>query len=163
MAGRFAAMRALIPLLLALLFSAPALADDWGRYTNARFGFGIDVPPGFDWGRESENGDGRPFRDGARKLSVWGGNILEQSFESAALSAIGFSRDEGWMITYEAVTPGWVSFSGTQGPRVLYARMIPLCEGQYAAFRLEYSAPDIGPMSMVIERLVQTLEPAEGC
>ncbi len=150
-------------IVILLLVSAPALADDWGRYTNARFGFGIDVPPGFKWGRESENGDGRPFRDGARRLSVWGGHILEQSFESASLSAIGSARDEGWMITYEAATPGWVSYSGTQGPRVLFVRMIPLCEGQYAAFRLEYSAPDIGPMTSVLERLVETLGPAGDC
>lgn len=156
-------MRALAFVLIALLFAAPVLAEDWGRYSNDRFGYGIDVPPGFDWGRESDNGDGRAFRDGTRKLSAWGGTIIEDSFESAARAAIGSAADDGWTITYEAVTPDWASFSGTQGQRVLYERMIALCDGQYAAFRLEYSVPDIGRMTPVVERLVQSLTAIAAC
>jgi hypothetical protein len=150
-------MRALLFVILALL-AGPAPAEDWGSYQNGRFGYLIDVPPGFTWGKEADNGDGRSFRDGATKLAVWGGNIVEDSFESAAYAAVGYAGGDGWTITYEAVTPSWASFSGTQGKRVLYQRMIALCDGQYAAFRLEYSAVDLARLDPVVNRLVQTLE-----
>ncbi len=150
-------MRALTFLLLIAL-AAPALAADWEAYGNARFGYSIEVPPGFEWGKEADNGDGRSFRSGATKLLVWGGNITEDSFESAVAAAKAFAIGDGWGITYEAVTPNWASFSGTQGKRVLYQRMIALCDMQYAAFRLEYSAVDIGTLESVVERLVQTLK-----
>lgn len=149
-------MRVLIFLVLTAL-AAPALAASWEAYGNARFGYSIEVPPGFDWGKEADNGDGRAFRDGATKLFVWGGNIIEDSFEDAVAAAQALSGDDGWTITYEAVTPSWASFSGTQGMRILYQRMIRLCDAQYAAFRLEYSAVDIGKLEPVVNRLVQTL------
>lgn len=149
-------MRALI-CFLALALAAPALAAGWGSYGNARFGYTIEVPPDFEWGKEADNGDGRSFRSGATKLLVWGGNITEDSFESAVAAARDYSISDGWGITYEAVTPSWASYSGTQGKRILYQRMIALCDGQYAAFRLEYAAVDIGVLAPVVDRLVQTL------
>jgi hypothetical protein len=150
-------MRALICFMLIAL-AAPALAADWEPYGNARFGYSIEVPPGFAWGQEADNADGRSFRDGATKLLVWGGNITEDSFESAVNAAKGYSAGEGWNITYEAVTPSWASYSGMQGNRILYQRMIALCDGQYAAFRLEYSTIDMGALEPVVNRLVQTLQ-----
>jgi hypothetical protein len=150
-------MRALTALLLALALS-PALAADWGRYENARFGYSIDVPPGLVALREADNGDGRNFRDGATKLAVWGSNVVDPGFEDAAIAAIGFAGNDGWTIAYQAVTPGWASFSGTQGKRVLYQRMIALCDGQYAAFRLEYSAVDMSRLDPVVNRLVKSLK-----
>jgi len=150
-------MRTLICLMLIAL-AAPALATDWGQYDNARFGYTVDVPPGFEWGKEADNGDGRSFRAGASKLLVWGGNVTEDSFESAVVAAKGFAESDGWNISYEAVTPSWASFSGAQGKRVLYQRMIALCDGAYAAFRLEYSAVELGSMKPVVEQLVRSLK-----
>ena len=49
-------------LTLFVLFSIPAHAQDWSRYDNARFGFGVDIPPGFVGAGESENGDGQAFK-----------------------------------------------------------------------------------------------------
>lgn len=150
-------MRALICFLLIVL-AAPVPASDWGQYDNARFGYTVDVPPGFEWGQEADNGDGRAFRGGATKLLVWGGNIVEGSFESAVAAAKEYAAADGWGISYEAVTPSWASFSGAQGKRILYQRMIALCDGAYAAFRLEYSAVDLGTMEPVVERLVRSLK-----
>ena len=87
-----------------------------------------------------------------------GGNITEGDFESAVASAREYLAGDGWTITYEAVTPSWASLSGTQGQRILYQRMIALCDGQYAAFRLEYSAVDSSELDPVVNRLVQTLK-----
>lgn len=157
MAGNLAAMRALI-CLLTIVLAIPVLANDWGQYDNARFGYTVDVPPGFEWGKEADNGDGRAFRSGATKFLVWGGNITEDNFESAVAAAKGFAEADGWGISYEATTPRWASFSGAQGKRILYQRMIALCDDAYAAFRLEYSAVDLGTMEPVVEHLVRSLK-----
>ncbi len=162
--GHPSLMRALLFLIFTLLASPgafPALAAEWEGYGNARFGYEIEVPPGFEWGPEADNGDGRSFRDGATRLAVWGGMIVEADLESEAREAIGFATSDGWAVTYEATTPSWASFSGMQGKRVLYERMIALCDGSYAAFRLEYSTVDMAKMDPVVERLVRTLKGAD--
>lgn len=148
-------------LLLALLLCVPAvLAADWGLYQNARFGYAVGVPPGFAGEGEAANGDGQAFRsaDGRQLLRAWGGNIVEDSFESAAFAAMGFAAGDGWSLSYERVTPGWASWSGTRNGMILYARMISLCGGaQYAAFQLEYAERDVGQMDLVVDRLVASL------
>lgn len=145
-------------LAIVLLFATPVLSDDIRSYENGRFGYSVDVPASFVVVRDSDNGDGRTYRDGATKLAIWGGNIVEDSFESAAYAASGFAADDGWVITYEAVTPSWASFSGTLGQRVLYQRMIALCDGQYAAFRLEYSAAAMAKLDPMVNGLVRSLK-----
>ncbi len=151
-------------LLFTLLVPGFAFAAGWERYENAR-GYAIEVPPGFDWGREADNGDGRAFRDGASKLSVWGGAIVEASFEDAVQAARGAAAAEGWGITYEVVTPDWASYSGLMGNRVLYRRMIALCGGtEYAAFELQYSTIDMAKLQPTVERLVASLRASNnGC
>lgn len=149
-----------ITFLMALLAAGPALAAEGARYENARFGYAIDVPADFAGQGESANGDGQVFRagDGTQKLSVWGGRIIEGSFESAVLAAIGFAGEDGWTISYERVTPSWASFSGTRNGIILYARTIALCEGaQYATYWLEYPERDQRRLEPVIGRLSASL------
>lgn len=45
-------------------------------YTNARFSYRVDVPAGYKWQQESDNGDGRKFdaTSGSTQISVWGSN-----------------------------------------------------------------------------------------
>lgn len=153
-------MRQLIFLILAL-FSTVVHAAEWGRFDNARFGYTIDVPPGFvrsGPAPTNDDGVGLVSADGTQKLRVWGGNIVEDGFESSARAAIGFAAGEGWNISYERITPGWASFSGLRRGMVLYARSISLCRGvQYATFRLEYPEREITRMDAVVDRLVRTL------
>lgn len=154
-------MRALL-LGLAALVALPALAAEWFSYDNARYGYRIEVPAGFVGGPELDNGDGRSFRDGASRLSVWGGEIAGQSFESAVRAAAGSISAEGWALIDETVTPSWASLSGTRGQRILQQRMIALCDGRYAAFRIEYSAVEMGALDRVVNRMAQSLRPTEG-
>ena len=158
-------MRILIVLLALIALPVSARELGWGRYDNARFGYAIDIPPGFVGDGESDNGDGQSFYDatGAKGLLVWGGNLMGD-FEGEVASAIEYAQAENdWNITYEATTPRWASFSGLKGFRILYQRMILLCDGSsYAAFRAEYSVTDSAEMEPVIDKLVQTLKGA-GC
>ena len=147
-------------LLILVLLTTPAFAQDWGHYENGRFGYGIDIPSGFAGDGESDNGDGQSFYNakGAQGLLVWGGHLLSD-FEAEVTSAMDYAQAEnGWNIAYQATTPRWASFSGIKGFRTLYQRMVLLCDGtSYAAFRLEYSAADTAEMDQVIDKLVQSL------
>lgn len=147
-------------LLILALLTTPAFAQGWERYDNARFGFAIDIPPGFVGDGESDNGDGQTFykASGAQGLLVWGGS-LPYGFDAGVTEAMDYAiAENGWNIAYQASTPRWASFSGVKGFRILYQRMILLCDGSsYAAFRAEYSVADSADMDPVIEKLVQSL------
>jgi hypothetical protein len=162
--GTVGSMRTIL-FVTALLLTLPARAMDWAIYENPRFGYEIEVPASFAWEDEPANGDGRSFRDGASKLAVWGGNILEGGFEDAVEAAKSYAAEDGWTLTYEATTPGWASFSGLNGNnRVLYQRMVPLCdETQYAAFQFIYSTRDMAALDPVVDGLVRTLKPITDC
>lgn len=152
-------------LALFALISSPAFAQGWDSYGNARFGYFIDVPPGFVGSGESDNGDGQSFYNarGAQGLLVWGGNLMEE-FDTAVTSAMDYATSEnGYNISYQASTPRWASFSGLNGSRILYQRMILLCDGtSYAAFRVEYSTINAADMKPVVDQLVMSLRDA-GC
>ena len=146
-------------LLFFLCLTAPAYAQAWRHYDNARFGYGIDIPAGFTQGGESDNGDGQAFKVAGKPtaLAVWGSN-LSGEFESEVADYMDFVSNEGWAITYQVTTPQWASFSGTRNGQVLYQRMVLLCDGSsYAALRAEYPLRDIGEMDGVIEKLVASL------
>jgi hypothetical protein len=159
-----------IAALILFLCTAPAFAADWSRFENSRFGYSVEVPPGFrPSGAAPENADGAAFasEDGTQSLTVWGGNVIEEGFESSVQAAIGFARDERWTISYGRVTPSWASYSGWRNGIVLYARTIALCGGtQYASFHYEYPERDIATLETVVDRLVRSLKATgegEGC
>lgn len=155
-------------LLPALLFGAmagAAFAAERSHYENARFGYMIDIPAGFSGSGEASNGDGQVFRstDGTQLLRVYGGNLLEQDFESSVQAAMGYAEEAGWSLSYQRVTPSWASYSGIRNGQVLYARAIPLCDRQqFAAFELEYPEAEIDVMREAVDRLITTLKATDG-
>jgi hypothetical protein len=146
-------------LILFALLTAPAFAQGWERYDNARFGYSIDIPPSFLGRGESDNGDGQAFAPDGKPIDVlvWGGYLLED-FEAEVTQRMAWDAEESWNLTYQATTPRWASWSAIKGSRILYQRLVLLCDGSsYAAFRAEYSVTDSAEMNPVIERLVQSL------
>lgn len=157
--GKFAPMRILITTLFVLLAS-PAFAQGWDSYGNARFGYSIEIPPGFVGSGESDNGDGQSYYNarGAQGLLVWGGNLLGD-FDAEVTAATDYAvAENGWTISYAANAPGWAVFSGVKGSRILYQHMIALCDGSsYAAFRVEYSTTNAADLKPIIDQLATTL------
>jgi hypothetical protein len=156
-------MRTLIFALLLALLVGPASAQDWGRYDNDRYGYSVAIPPDYLGQGESGNGDGQEFqrRRGAQRLTIWGGLLggLNESFEAEVKWRMEQDEASAWNVTYQAVTPEWASFSAIKGSRILYQRMILLCDRQsYAAFRLEYSVRDLASMDGVVDKLVGSLQ-----
>ncbi|HTN61692.1 MAG TPA: hypothetical protein VL147_09065 [Devosia sp.] len=155
-------MRAVILIVLTLL-AAPVLAQGWGQYDNARFGYSVAIPPDFVGQGESDNGDGQQFerRQGTQSLTVWGGLLGNADLEGEVEWRMARAAEAGWNLTYQATTPEWASFSAIKGSRVLYQRMILLCDREhYAAFRAEYFTRDAAEMDAVIETLVGSLRSA---
>lgn len=152
-------MRTLLIILFAL-FTSPALAQGWDRYDNARFGYGIDIPPGFVGNGLSENGDGQIFQEmkRARALTVWGGQ-LTGNFEAAVAADLDYAQQDAWRIAERTITPRWASFGAVKGSRMVRQRMILLCDGSsYAAFRVEFSASDVTHVTPLIDRLAQSFK-----
>ena len=148
-------------LALALLIS-PAAAG-WGHYENARFGFAIDVPPGFAVQGESDNGDGNTFTTPTAELRAFAGNVVAGDFESEVRGEQSAITDEGFVLTYQVTTPQKASFSGKKGARIVYARLVAICGDQFMGFVLEYSAADMAKFNPVIDRLVSSLAGPKNC
>jgi hypothetical protein len=148
--------------VLLLLVPLPALAAGQ-HYVNARYGYAIDVPQGFVGQGESDNGDGQVFKAPTATLTVYGGNVTEGDFEAEVRARQGYSTADGWTVTYQVSTPRYASWSGTHGARILYGRMIPLCQGtQFAAFELQYSKVDLQKFNPIVDGLVAALTATDG-
>lgn len=161
-----ATLRQAILLMAALGASSSAgAADDWTRYSNPRFGYSAAVPPGFTLQREADNGDGATFRseDGRSELSIYGTTVEDGEFAGAARKRVDWDRADGWTITYDKVTEGWASYSGTRSSDILYVRGIALCDGDAAYFHLRFPRDALKAFNGVIRRMVKSLRPATGC
>lgn len=156
-------MRILV-LLFTLIFASPALAQFWGHYENARFGYAVDIPPDFVGNGESDDGNGQLFFNLAAEqgLTVWGGD-LGGSFEQEATAAASALGNKGWAITEQSTTADWATLAALRDHRLIYQRMIRLCDGaSVAAFRAEFNIRDAGAMEAVLGGLARSFVPV-GC
>ena len=150
-------------LLLLIFLPAFAIAASWQPYVNARFGFAVEIPPGFMLLNEADNGDGRSYARGAATLAVWGHYLTEGDFKVEVAGRRETYRREGWDISYDRETNGWASLSGTRGNTIFYHRVIRLCDDAVSSFVLEFPKASKPEYSPIVSKLVKTLRPAEGC
>lgn len=150
-------------LLLLLALPASASAADWEPYVNARYGFAVEIPPGFALVQEADNGDGRTYANGEAKLLVWAHYLTAGPFEEEVADRRATYRQEGWDLSYDRQTAGWASLSGTLVDSILYHRVIALCDDAVASFVLEYPQSMKAEISPFVGKLVKSLHPAEGC
>jgi hypothetical protein len=151
-------MRILMIFLLSVL-ATPAFAQGWERYENARHGYSLEVPPGFEPQGESGNGDGQAFSLAGKPidLTVWGGMLLDD-FESEVGRSMELDQSDGWIITNQTTTSRWASYGASKGSRVLFERMVLLCDGaSHAVLRVEYSRADTPLMQPLIDTMAPSL------
>ncbi len=150
---------------LACSLATSAIAAGFTPYENGRFNFKIDLPSDFKTVLIPENGDGIGLAsvDGAAKLSVWGNYITEGGFTAESDFRRKLQVEEGWKFTYEKRGASWSSFSGVKDGRILYMRVIALCDDAIGNFTVEYPASEQRRYGPLIERLVGTLRPPAHC
>ena len=152
-----------VAITLQLAVSLSAAAAGWAHYHNDRFGYAIDIPPGFSPIAEADNGDGgvSTSPDGEDELRVWGGYVLEGDFASEIASRIDSDRSDGWDLTYVSRHSTTASWSGTRNERIVYVRALAGCDGAADYFRLEYARRDLKSYGPVVDRLVRSFK--SGC
>ncbi|WP_026618635.1 hypothetical protein [Ensifer sp. WSM1721] len=158
--------RAFIAAVLLPALALPAAADDdWHPYANPRFGYTVDIPPGFELRQEPDNGDGASFLsdDNGATLMVFGTHPPDGDFETDVAERIGYEKQDDWRIIFSRITPAWASFSGARDNDIFYARAIALCDGSAAYFRLQYRKSKLTSFDGVISRMAEALRPSEGC
>ena len=164
MTGQILTMRILFSILAMLVLVSPTLAQYWGHYSNSRFGYEIDIPPDFVGNGESDNGDGQTFYNLAAEqgLTVWGGEMMNALEAEAGFAADALSRD-GWSVTERSSTPQWATLAAMRDHRLVYQRMIALCDGRsFAAFRAEFNISDLARMDPVLSGLARSFV-HQGC
>lgn len=156
-------MRILITVLLTVAAGA-ATAQEWQRFASDRFGFAVDVPPGFSASFVSENGDGRVYHgaEGDHLLALWGAG-LNDGFLPEVEERMAQDAADGWDISYERLTPAWASYSGTLRGNIRYVRAVRLCDDRAAFFYLEYPSEDKISLDPVVVRLVRSMRRTDNC
>lgn len=151
--------RAFLAGLVLIAVAGAALgAEVWGRYVNARYGYGIDLPPGFSEIQEAGNGDGGTSRsaDGKAGLAVWGSNLLFDGLAADVQDRIESDVNDEWDVSYQRVNNKAASWSGERDGRIFYARAVLLCHDDEAGyFRIEYPSEDRDAYDGIIKRLVR--------
>jgi hypothetical protein len=153
-----------ILILLICIAATPALTQEWGRYENMRFGYALDIPPGFTASAPPPaNGDGQVFStaDGA-ELRVWGANVRE-GFPVEFDAMVSTAVSEGWDVSIPAGFAADAAFEGQMDDRRVAVHAINYCGGALmAAFQLSTAAGSKAAMIPVIARLSRSLSQADG-
>ncbi len=107
-------------ILLLLLLSTAAFAEDFTIYYNSRFGFTVSYPARLGMDPAPENDDGRRFFDGEGfVLTVYGShNLLGLDVKEAAGAAKDFFDE----VTYEASGRRWFVLSGYSKGAIVYIK-----------------------------------------
>lgn len=152
-------------LVLLCLVAAPAVAEDWRPYANARFGYVLDLPADFAVTSEADNGDGMALasKDGKAELRVFGANRMEDDFPAEIKSRVAMDKQDGWTISYDKPSTSWASYSGSRKDRILYVRAIALCHDAVGYVTLEYPKAQLKQYDPVVAHLVKTLSAPPRC
>lgn len=106
-----------------------ALAGDWTRYTNDRFGASADVPAaGFVIQPPPDNNDGRSWKstDGEAEIRIYGSFAGDaENFEQYRRQQLEFEAADGITVSYQTGKANtWFVHSGTVGGDIVYVRAI---------------------------------------
>jgi len=150
----------------------PAAADElgWQTYTNARYGYSVDVPAGFLLAQPAaDNGDGLSFAstDGRAYLAVWGANNVSGTTIEAYYQA-ALARPDVGIVTYQRKTSGWYVLSGYRTADgnpglhelIFYERVAIAPDGSAISGVLIFNAPSLKEkMGPIITRISKSLTP----
>lgn len=142
--------------------TAAIAAADWQVYVNERFGYQVDIPPGFSEIEEADNGDGGVSRseDGTAEIKVWSGHLMMTDIDANKVTAEQVLNDEvAGPGSYESVDADGASRSGSSDDRIFYYRAILPCGGIGAILQIEYPKDKKEFFDPIVTRMVRSFKP----
>lgn len=150
------AMRCILAFAIVIV-ATPALA--WTTFEDDRFGYRLDLPPGYSLSHETEQRNARFFHsvDG-HFIALWASPQPDVSFEDEVAERLWTDQEEGWTISYERFTSDWASYSGTKDGEIRYVRAINLCGRGAAYFLIDYAQALKAEYDPVVTRMVRSMQ-----
>ncbi len=147
------------------LSTAQAHASEWWPYDNSRFGYSIELPPGFGLTLLANHGDGLSLApaDKSARLLVFATPAFSSDFQSEAKTRLVLARQDGWQVSFSKTTSQGFSFTGIKRDRLVYGRGVALCNGASAFFQMDYAKAEMQRYDAVLMRLVRSLKATEKC
>ena len=165
-------MRLILPLSGLMFLTAFGVAEA-KPYSNAKYGFSLDVLPAISTGwEEPDAGDGvrSHSADGNADLVAWAGFLLDENGEIVKFAAemrdrIKSEAGSGAKVTYQKIdAKGWAAFSSVNGETILYERAILACKGgAIASYRLQYPKARKAEFDPIIKALNGSFMDNGGC
>ena len=128
-------------------------------YTNARFSYRVDVPAGYKWQQESDNGDGRKFdaASGSTQISVWGSNNALSHSPQEELDWLKENLGGNANISLQQVAGQSVYLSYEQNGTITYIREV-VTGGKIAAIEITYPTSERSSGDKLAETVPLTLK-----
>lgn len=128
-------------------------------YTNARFSYRVDVPAGYKWQQESDNGDGRKFdaTSGSTQISVWGSNNALSHSPQEELDWLKENLGGNANISLAQVAGQSVYLSYEQNGTITYIREV-VTGGKIAAIEITYPTSERSSGDKLAETVPLTLK-----
>jgi hypothetical protein len=143
--------------LLACL-SLPALAADYTRYCNSRYGFCVDYPPYFGMEPSPINNDGRNFMDNEGfTMSATGiNNVLDASIADEMQS-----REEDFdTVTFRKRKDDWYVLSGYKDDLILYVKSW-VGKGSINTVYMQYPKAMKADYDETVSHIVKSFQPGD--
>jgi serine/threonine-protein kinase len=153
------------PLVVAITFlvasaCAPASAQQYRTYSNARFGTTAEVPADWKPDPPPANGDGLIFRSPDRRASVTVSGSLHVWNSIDEAMKIYEQPHDGETVTYRHREPRALVVSGTRGDVIFYAKHILSCGDQvWNSVHIEYPARNKAAYDALVTRVARSLRP----
>ena len=142
-----------------------AIAQDWTPFGIRRFGFIVDVPPGFVYVRSlsEDRQGGAAFQNAdGDAIVVWGIALPIRDFRDNVEALMAQQQDEGLEITYKRITPKWAAYSGLKDGLIRYVKAITVCDDRVAFFLIDYDRDAKRDYDPVVTQMEKSLK-REGC
>lgn len=139
------------------VFSTPALA--WTAFEDDRFGYRLELPPGYSLSHETEQRNARFFHNAdGHFIALWASLEPGESFEGEVAERLWADQAEGWTISYERFTSEWASYSGTKDGEIRYVRAVNLCGRGAAYFLIDYAQALKATYDPLVTRMVRSMQ-----
>jgi hypothetical protein len=140
---------------------AAAMAGEWTRYENPRFGTVIDYPADLFLALPPpENGDGLSFKsvDDAARFVVFGQmNALEQTAEE--MMADDLASGAYGQVTYQHKGTGWYVLSGYRDGNIYYRKVVVPAGGDTLhVFEIDYPPAQKAAYDSIAARMAKSLK-----